>query len=51
MGKSELVFTMTHVEHKAAVKVDERPDGPLVGVRLRFRAMRRGARRATRWWA
>jgi len=35
MGKSELVFTMTQVEHKAAVKVDESPDGPRVVVRLR----------------
>jgi len=35
MGKSELVFTMTQVEHKAAVKVDESPDGQRVVVRLR----------------
>jgi len=35
MGKSELVFTMTQVEHKAAVKVDKSPDGPRVVVQLR----------------
>ena len=29
MGKSELVFTMTQGEHKATVKVYERPDGGL----------------------
>jgi len=44
-GEVGAVFRMTQIEHKPAVNVDER----FVGVRLRFRAMRRGARRRVGW--